>query len=438
MELKIETTELLKVLSFMSEIMEDEENIKSEIGSENFENVMGCMSKINGSAIGLLMKNDYPFSLDSDNVKKVENITIFNGDGNITISIQSLRNAIGKEANEIIQKGISIQEGKKNINSTQNISKDNTDKNIQIKPKKEKKKSSSKSHKAEIPDLDNIEMTDIVISNPGKSIQVHNYIESQNKNLLSEKTSEVPKEAIEDTLGFKDDDFSMFQEPIQIKTVKKELNEEEKINISDLIMDVYTVSYKNEDHEKKYTIIVAPLWNSKNRRMPIPTFIFLKTGKSICVKCPKSQKRFSYQAILEDETFIIRGRWDNGFVSLVYPQNLKGYEMIIEKKQIRPENIEGIGHNITKLENGLNIHVIPLASQNTSIDTVGILACVEDPKNKKEGFIAGCSADKPYAEINYNGFNYIISASWQEKHLISNVSIQKEENETRQDSNFNV
>lgn len=204
-------------------------------------------------------------------------------------------------------------------------------------------------------------------------------------------------------------------------------NEElvESVSVEELIMDTYIIRLKNaeDNKEKTFTIIVAPMKNTLETDAAFaPTFCFAKTGREVCNGASPNLQRLSYQIGIGGEGFMVRGSWnENGFTSLLYPQNMSEHNMSVTKKQIKPLKAHNIGHNISQMENGIRIHVLPLSSKNSSNSRVGILACLEDPIENT--FISACTKDASYIDINYNNRIYRISAKWENKKLVSLIQM---------------
>ena len=205
---------------------------------------------------------------------------------------------------------------------------------------------------------------------------------------------------------------------------KKEIAKSEGFTVNDLVLDIYTVLFQektNPDNKKSFTIIVAPAdINREYYASFAPTFTFAKSGKNVCNCSSPNKSRSSYQIMLDDETFVIRGKWsDSGFLSLVYPLNVNNKEITIQQKHIRPIKNHTLGHVLEVLENGIKVHILPLSSNNTISNYVGILVCLEDSIGDK--YLCSCSKDHPNVEITYNMVTYKISATWINKKLIPTI-----------------
>ena len=218
------------------------------------------------------------------------------------------------------------------------------------------------------------------------------------------------------------DDSDLMSMKIPIDTVESLVD---SVSVEELIMDTYIIKMKNEeDHsEKTFTIIVAPIKNTLETDAAFaPTFSFAKIEKSVCNGVSPNQQRLSYQIGIGGESFMVRGSWnENGFSSLLYPQNLSEHNMTVTKKQIKPVKARNIGHNITQMENGIRIHVLPLSSKNGNSGRVGILACLEDPI--EDVYVSASTKDSSYVDIAYNKRIYRISAKWENKKLISSIQM---------------
>lgn len=226
----------------------------------------------------------------------------------------------------------------------------------------------------------------------------------------------------------KEESLQMIDEAISIFEVKnpevKIESEQKNIGIEDIIMDIYTVKFtdkKREDKEKVYTIIVAPAsCPDEETDSFAPTFSFAKIEKNVCTCTSPNKTRPSYQIMLDNEIFVVRGRWDaDGFSSLLYPQNTSNKLVSVQKKQMKPLLRRNIGHNVLELSNGLKFHILPMSSKNNANGQVGVLVCLEDPI--EEFYLSACTKDKNYIDLTYNKEVYRISANWNEKKLISSI-----------------
>lgn len=199
----------------------------------------------------------------------------------------------------------------------------------------------------------------------------------------------------------------------------------ESISVEELIMDTYIIKLNNseDNQEKVFTIIVAPIKNTlKTDAAFAPTFSFVKAGKEFCNGASPNKQRPSYQIGIGGEAFMVRGSWnENGFSSLLYPQNMGEHNMSVTKKQIKPLKVNNIGHNISQMENGIRIHVLPLSSRNGNNGRVSILVCLED--TIEDNYISACTRDASYVDMPYHNRIYRISAKWENKKLVSLIQM---------------
>jgi len=247
-----------------------------------------------------------------------------------------------------------------------------------------------------------------------------------NVRMKDEKKSEYitirnkKKETLEEISLIEDSDINIFE---TVNTKFQADEESKNILVEDLIMDSYNITFTDKADDsinKIYTIIVAPAVIPDNNEVFIPTFSLAKVNRNICTCTSPNRKRPSYQILLDNEIFIVRGRWDqDGFSSLLYPQNTNDKSIKIQKRQIKSSSTKNIGHNVVELENGLKIHILPMSSKNSGTGNVGILVCLEDPI--EEFYMSACSQDKPYLDVGYKGITYRISATWVGKNLISEI-----------------
>lgn len=248
------------------------------------------------------------------------------------------------------------------------------------------------------------------------------YSDPIEKKPVEQKPIEAKKEVIQ-----KEDEIPLIEDSIKIVDTTPPIWMENKntntITTEDLIMDTYMIKFEGEEKEEVFTIIVAPTEIPADGRTTfVPTFTFAKIGKHVNVAASPNKKRTSYQIVLEDEIFVIRGGWnEEGFYSTIYPQNTNNKKFSIINRKMRPSNFRNLGHNITILDNEIKIHVLPLSSKNGTNDKVGFLACLEDPKEAK--YIVDTTKEKSYVDINYNEKIYRISASWNERQLLTSVQI---------------
>lgn len=229
-----------------------------------------------------------------------------------------------------------------------------------------------------------------------------------------------------------DDSLKMIDDAIDIleitSPIVKENIEPGNIKVDELIMDTYTVRFSEKGEEssnenKTFTIIVAPLGlNGEINSSFAPTVSFARIGRTVCTCASQDKIRPSYQIMLDNETFVVRGGWNqDGFYSVLYPQNTNNKAVSIQKRQIKPIKEEKIGHNVSELDNGIRIHILPLSSRNADNGKVGFLVCLEDPIEEKN--VTTCTKEKSYVDVLYNNITYRISAYWENKELISSIQI---------------
>ena len=220
-----------------------------------------------------------------------------------------------------------------------------------------------------------------------------------------------------------------------IKELDKKAKEEEKrqlemnfdgiettsISASDLIMDIYNVKFTDKEDETKeevYTLIIVPLSGMTDATSNlVPTYAFAKAGKEICLNASSSLTRTSYQIMIGDEAFVIRGKWTTkGFSTLLYPQNLTDRKSAIQMKPIHPSSPKNIGHNVIAVNQDILIHVMPLSSRNGANGKVGLIICLEDKLDGK--YVTCCTRDNAYADLTYKRNTYRITASWSENRTL--------------------
>lgn len=312
------------------------------------------------------------------------------------------------------------------------------------KPEVQKKKPEKKETPKEKPiipvvpvlDMDELFMDEIE-ELPVKEVKAEKKIEEKKiDKIISKPQPKKEEKKEEDILSIPEIDMEPepllpIEEPepeaeAEAEDVKGELGNTEEITVKDLVMSIYNVRFANPETrevEQTFTIIIAPLSvPDKTGSSFIPTFTFAKEGKDYCTAVSPNNKRTSYQIVLGNETFVVRGKWDSeGFAALLYPQNTNNKKLQIQKKQFQASSDKKVGHNIFTHENGLKFHILPLSSKNAENGKVGILVCLEDPIEEK--FVSSCTKENPYVDIYYNEKKYRITASWVDKVLKTEVSI---------------
>ena len=417
--------------------------------------------RIKNNAVVQLLRSGCVFKLDASDLKSSKLCILETKYGNYKIEIQDIKSLLGSDATEILSKGIINKNNQKNKEFNKN--KMSVNKNILNKsknqPKVENLQKPMKQIKVDVPDIDVFEFgeeatiktnTETRKIKEDKNIKVENVLQF-NKETTNEKVDimpslkevkqetkeekeikiEIPKEnkhesEITSRLGFENDDFEMFKEDITIyeKEEKQSFDESHDVEIDDLIMDIYNVKFTDKENgsNQVFTVIIAPeKMSSDEKGSPIPSYCFVRSGRHICTGASYNNKRLSYNVTINDESFIIRGRWnEEGFSSILYPQNLKGKNIVVEKTSIHPETYKNIGHSVIKYNEDIQFHVLPLASKNADNGYVGVLVCLENMKDGEK--IAVCSKDKPYAEIKYQDINYVISSSWENQKLKTKIN----------------
>lgn len=192
---------------------------------------------------------------------------------------------------------------------------------------------------------------------------------------------------------------------------------EDIISPNDLIVDNYTIEYKNSEKEtvKKISVLVTPLHLEMEDCFMTQIIVHAKSGNKTKTYVSEDISRPSIQIKINNESFIVRGSWVNGnFQTLLYPQLDNGLEIVKTLNSIRPGAVINAGHNINQYGNDI-IHIFPLSSQNYSSEFVNIIVCVENKKNNL--FQIGKNLHNKKIEIE----PYIISAKWNNNRLISNI-----------------
>lgn len=239
------------------------------------------------------------------------------------------------------------------------------------------------------------------------------------------RPANVQKEEVDEPMALIENDGISITE---ISSPSVDTENPVNILVEELIMDIYTVKMQDDNvqnggNEKVFTIIVAPASSGEpENSVFVPTFAFARSGKNICTCATVDKIRPSYQILLDNESFFVRGGWNQeGFFSLLYPQNTGNEKVTIQKRQIKPSSEKNIGHNVVRLDNGIKIHILPLSSKNSQKGWLGVLVCLEDPIGKK--YIPASTKERAYVDIHYNGIVYRITALWEGKKLISDVQI---------------
>ena len=441
---------------------------------------LSSIKRISNTIIPLLIKSGVTFYTNEDEWKNSKNLYIKINENEYQIPLNQVRSVLEQDYKKILDKRFSKNKenniidftiadsfdfseyinhpyiikqntntekikSDKNINDKKekpnvliNKTNDEKDKNISIKknvkekpqeninPKINKKIEEEKKQPA-VQDL-NLELENLLLNED--EIENKPLIESKTKkaksikqetNLLKkeEKHNDLPLESNEFDLLIDEDDI-----PMEEFGNKEKQNENVEISVETLIMDIYNVKFKNEENtEKNYTIIVAPAKEPEAENTNFaPTFSMAKIGKNIITNASPNLSRSSYQIIIDGEVFVIRGKWDkDGFYSYLYPQNINNYQISIQKRQMKPAVFKNIGHNIIRMENGINIHILPLSSKNVKDNKTGLLICLEDIIEEK--FITAFTSDDLTANITYNNKNYNISAGWFDRILKSTINI---------------
>lgn len=177
----------------------------------------------------------------------------------------------------------------------------------------------------------------------------------------------------------------------------------EKLDKTDLIMDVYKLKIRHPDREEEdvdYEIHVVPLrCKEKSNQSAANTEIL------VCMMCEgvrrvfvsELDKRASVTLIAGIHEIIVLGQWNKGvFTTKLYPagKTLSGkYELIEVKEEIRPVKAKKyhVGHCV--LESKLNtstdavIHVVPLSMKNKSSGYTPIMCCIDKERKLEERIV---------------------------------------------------
>jgi len=425
--------------------LENEQKTKLEEVNDNaYKSTVLSYQRIKNNAIIMLLKNGIRFYTTDKDWKKAKELNLNINSKTFSIDLQSVKTALSNETDKILDKVFSEKEFENVIDlkliqkldmekyknqTTENDKKENlTLKNKEIKSEKTSDKNNLPNIQKKTDETSNkmskkVEQEKIVVLEDKYNTN-DSKLKPTNVNTKKVENKKEQKEIEPEILSIESDPMDELKEEIHIK----EDDIQKNIMVKDLVMDIYTIKFsdKNEENteDKIYTIIVAPTAISKNdENLFIPTFSYAKIGRNICTCSSPNKMRSSYQIQLEDEIFIVRGKWSNieGFSSLLYPQNTNNKKVSIQKKQIKPNTTKTIGHNIEKLSDQYNVHILPLSSKNGTNGKVGIVACLEDKKEDK--FIAISTKERSYVDIPYKKNIYRVSAYWDERKLISNVQI---------------
>lgn len=261
---------------------------------------------------------------------------------------------------------------------------------------------------------ENIDESSITMDDfPSRSSSLLNYKEFNIDELLSEKRKEDPKPAQIN---------SHPQKSEEKKLVKKEGRERKpnEISYQDLIMNAYQIEYPEENEQKRVmTVILVPLSFPRTEQLSAPIFAMAKKDGKIVTTASENDHKSSVFLSVGGESVSAKGAWVgyNRFKTFLYPQKTLGREIKITKKEYSPNSAGNIGHFIY-LDDMSEIHLFPMATQNSSNGYVQFIACI---RSKRENGYQNATVVSPTGH-NLKFKNYLISAKWQDGILHAEIT----------------
>lgn len=455
-----------------AEMLEVTNKLQSDIELQNEEST--CLKRISNTLIPLLVKGGLDCYTKTDEWKDAEKLYLKINEKVYEIPMNQIRSALEQDYKKILDKRFKKEEAnniidftladnfdfieyiahpykikqmkpnkpqkknvdknetivkteKKNNIKSENIKSENKDKQLEqvtvsennkdkpvvekITPLKETKKAQ------ETPKISlEAEMEELIFEEEVKQIKPETAIETKPEKTIKAETP------IEEQNDF---DFLIDEPDIQIEKTADEKKEQKELEISteELIMNIYSAKYTDESGtEKNFTIIVAPAKKPDEEESFLPIFAMAKSGKTVYTGASPSLSRSSYTFNINQEVFVVRGKWDkDGFDAYLYQPNSHNCQVTVQTRKMRPSSVKNIGHNIIEMENGYIIHILPLSSKNAKDNKTGLLVCLEDPNEEK--FIPAYTAEDLTAVISYKNREYKITAGWEERKLKHKIQV---------------